>query len=238
MISFSIFKELSVADYVTLTGGICAILSITGCIDLISNGFDIDTFKRTCILFPVSYFLDCLDGNVARSDFIKQLAKKIDLPIAVQSDFGIYIDKLADIIIYTVGPVVFGYAVFKLNLFLDVLCQLFFVCCALSRLSRSISRSVKAIVVSNKRKIYYFKGVPTTTSIFFIIILFYFDFYFFNGAIIKYKLYLLTVPVHCGSLLYLLNGILNLSDFKISKDGLCNFEMIMFWTFIFFVWFG
>lgn len=144
---FSMLREFSAADLITLANGFAGTGSILATLQYL------DTQDRRALwlafaLLPVALAFDFLDGRVARWRHQSSL-------------LGRELDSLADLISFGVAPAVLAFAV-GLRGAWDALVLVYFVACGLSRLARY---NVTASQLSDETgKVRYFEGTPIPTS--------------------------------------------------------------------------
>lgn len=145
---FSLLRDFSVADLITLANGFAGTGSILATLQYM------DTQNRRVLwlafaLLPAAIVFDFLDGRVARWRHRS-------------SPLGRELDSLADLISFGVAPAVLAFAV-GLRGAWDAVILVFFVSCGLSRLARY---NVTAGDLSDETgKVKYFEGTPIPTSV-------------------------------------------------------------------------
>ncbi|XXF75632.1 CDP-diacylglycerol--serine O-phosphatidyltransferase [Myxococcaceae bacterium GXIMD 01537] len=151
---FSMIRTFVLADFVTLLNGFSgagAILSAMQYLATQERGWLWVAFA----LMPVAFFMDAMDGRIARWRF-------------KSSPLGADLDSLADVISFGMAPAALAFAV-GLRGSLDVLALLYFVGCGISRLARF---NVTAAELSDGTgKVKYFEGTPIPTSLALVLVL-------------------------------------------------------------------
>ncbi|KAJ3296789.1 tRNA1(Val) [Borealophlyctis nickersoniae] len=148
---FSMVREFSWADYVTMLNGASGSTSIFASLKYVVTG-NIWWLYAAVLLQPAAFFFDIMDGRVARW-------------LKTDSALGRELDSLSDIISFGVAPAVLGFAIGLQGLF-DVVVLLFFVNCGVARLAR-YNVTAEANTDPSKGKVTFFEGtpIPTTVSI-------------------------------------------------------------------------
>jgi CDP-diacylglycerol--serine O-phosphatidyltransferase len=145
---FSMIRDFSLADLITLSNGFAG----TGSILATLQYMDTHDHRILWLAFAlplVAMVFDFLDGRVARW---RHRA----------SPLGRELDSLADLISFGVAPAVLGFAV-GLRGAWDALVLVYFVSCGLSRLARY---NVTAEDLADESgKVRYFEGTPIPTSV-------------------------------------------------------------------------
>jgi len=145
---FSMIRSFHLADFVTLGNAACGVGAIF-CAMAYVAGSGIAWFYASAALAPAAFFLDVLDGRIARARH-------------QHSILGRELDSLADVISFGVAPAALGYAA-GLDGGWDWIALIYFVCCGVSRLARY---NVTAEQLSaGGDKVRYFEGTPIPTSI-------------------------------------------------------------------------
>jgi CDP-diacylglycerol--serine O-phosphatidyltransferase len=145
---FSMIRTFVLADFVTLLNG------FSGAGAILSGMQYLATQEQRWLwiafaLMPVAFFMDAMDGRIARWRF-------------KSSPLGADLDSLADVISFGMAPAALGFAV-GLRGGLDVAALLYFVACGISRLARF---NVTAAELSDgSGKVKYFEGTPIPTSL-------------------------------------------------------------------------
>jgi CDP-diacylglycerol---serine O-phosphatidyltransferase len=151
---FSIFRDFTFADLITLANGFAGTGAILATLQYLVS----DDARRLWLAFaliPTAGALDFLDGRVARHSRQPSL-------------LGADLDSLADLISFGVAPAVIGFSV-GLRGAWDALILVYFVSCGLSRLARY---NVTAAALSDETgKVKYFEGTPIPTSIVLVVLL-------------------------------------------------------------------
>ncbi len=145
---FSMIREFSLADLLTLGNGACGVVSVFLCLQYIAE--DEPRFLWTAfLLLPAAFVLDALDGWVARK------TKK-------GSRLGGDLDSLADTISFGVAPAVLAYTLGMRGAW-DAIILVLFVLCGIARLARFNVTAEELAGPSGKVK--YFEGTPIPTSL-------------------------------------------------------------------------
>ncbi|MFK7990539.1 MAG: phosphatidylcholine/phosphatidylserine synthase [Sandaracinaceae bacterium] len=145
---FSLIREFSLADLITLANGACGTGAILLCIAYVEQR-DATLMWIALALFPVALVADVMDGNVARWRH-------------KSSPFGADLDSLADVVSFGVGPAALAFTLGCRGA-LDILVLLYFVGCGISRLARF---NVTADdLMTDKGKVSHFEGTPIPTSL-------------------------------------------------------------------------
>jgi CDP-diacylglycerol--serine O-phosphatidyltransferase len=106
-------------------------------------------FETAAPFIGIAYVLDALDGRIARMT-------------GTESDFGVQLDSLADVISFGVAPAALAFACGLAGGW-DAVVLIYFVCCGVSRLARY---NVTAESLSaGSDKVAYFEGTPIPTSV-------------------------------------------------------------------------
>lgn len=145
---FSLIREFSLADLITLANGACGTGAILLCIAYVEDR-DATLMWIALALFPVALIADVMDGNVARWRH-------------KSSPFGADLDSLADVVSFGVGPAALAFTLGCRGA-LDILVLLYFVGCGISRLARF---NVTADdLMTDQGKVSHFEGTPIPTSL-------------------------------------------------------------------------
>jgi CDP-diacylglycerol--serine O-phosphatidyltransferase len=145
---FSMIREFHLADLFTLANAGCGVASVFLAMSFVDSRAPAHFFAAAALL-PMAFFLDVLDGRIARWRH-------------THSALGRELDSLADIISFGVAPAALGYAA-GLDGGWDCIVLIYFVCCGVSRLARY---NVTAESLSQgEDKVAYFEGTPIPTSV-------------------------------------------------------------------------
>lgn len=151
---FSMIREFSLADLLTLGNGACGVVSIFLCLQYLAD--DEPRFLWTAfLLLPTAFVLDALDGWVARK------TKK-------GSRLGGDLDSLADTVSFGVAPAVLAYTLGMQGAW-DALILVLFVLCGIARLARFNVTAEELAGPTGKVK--YFEGTPIPTSLAIVLVL-------------------------------------------------------------------
>ena len=146
---FSLFRQLSLADFITLGNAACGTAVIFLCLNYLDLGHNDAWIVAAFWLLPLAFVLDSADGYVARARH-------------KQSPFGGDLDSLSDVISFGVAPAVLGFTLGLRGVW-DAVILVYFVCCGVSRLARF---NVTAAALSDERgKVRYFEGTPIPVSL-------------------------------------------------------------------------
>lgn len=145
---FSMIRDFSLADLITLSNGFAGTGSILATLQYMDTR-DPRILWLAFALPLVAMVLDFLDGRVARWRHRS-------------SPLGRELDSLADLISFGVAPAVLGFSV-GLRGAWDALVLVYFVSCGLSRLARYNVTAEDLADESGKVK--YFEGTPIPTSV-------------------------------------------------------------------------
>jgi CDP-diacylglycerol--serine O-phosphatidyltransferase len=145
---FSMIRTFVLADFVTLLNGFSGAGAILSAMQYLATQEE-RWLWIAFALMPVAFFMDAMDGRIARWRF-------------KSSPLGADLDSLADVISFGMAPAALGFAV-GLRGGLDVAALLYFVACGISRLARF---NVTAAQLSDGTgKVKYFEGTPIPTSL-------------------------------------------------------------------------
>jgi CDP-diacylglycerol---serine O-phosphatidyltransferase len=145
---FSLLRDFSVADLITLANGFAGTGSILSTLQYMDTR-DVRVLWLAFALLPAAMIFDFLDGRVARWRHRSTL-------------LGRELDSLADLISFGVAPAVLAFAVGLRGVW-DAVVLVYFVSCGLSRLARY---NVTASELSDDSgKVRYFEGTPIPTSL-------------------------------------------------------------------------
>lgn len=147
---FTMIREFGLADFLTLGNAACGILSVFFAMRFIETG-EVRHFLVAAALAPLAFFLDIMDGKVARWRH-------------ENSALGRELDSLADIVSFGVAPAALAYAA-GLRGGWDMTILAYFVCCGVSRLARFNVTAEALAAGSESGKVKYFEGTPIPTSI-------------------------------------------------------------------------
>ena len=145
---FSMFRDFTVADLITLANGFAGTGSILATLQYLDTR-DLRILWLAFSLPPIAMVLDFLDGRVARWRH-------------ESSPLGKELDSLADLISFGVAPAVLAFAV-GLRGAWDAVVLVYFVSCGLSRLARYNVTS--AALEDDSGKVRYFEGTPIPTTV-------------------------------------------------------------------------
>jgi CDP-diacylglycerol--serine O-phosphatidyltransferase len=145
---FSLIRDFTVADFLTLGNAACGVAAIFAAISYVETA-QLAHFYYAAALGPAAFVFDALDGHVARWR-------------QEHSAMGRELDSLADVISFGVAPAVIAYAA-GLRGGWDRVVLIGFVACGVSRLARY---NVTAETLSaGADKVRYFEGAPIPTSL-------------------------------------------------------------------------
>jgi CDP-diacylglycerol--serine O-phosphatidyltransferase len=147
---FSMIREFGLADFLTLGNAACGILAVFFAMQFIETGA-LRHFLIAAALAPLAFFLDVMDGKVARWRH-------------QHSALGRELDSLADVVSFGVAPAALAYAA-GLRGGWDMAILAYFVCCGVSRLARFNVTAEQLAEGSESGKVKYFEGTPIPTSI-------------------------------------------------------------------------
>lgn len=151
---FTLLRTFVLADFVTLLNGFSGAAAILSSMQYLATQEE-RWLWLAFILMPVAFFMDAMDGRIARWRF-------------KSSPLGADLDSLADVISFGMAPAALGFAV-GLRGGLDVAALLYFVGCGISRLARF---NVTAAELSDGTgKVKYFEGTPIPTSLALVLVL-------------------------------------------------------------------
>ncbi len=151
---FSMLRDFSLADVVTLANGSTGTGSVLACLAYLDSK-DSRLLWLAFALLPLSLVFDFLDGRIAR--WRRRM-----------SPLGAQLDSLADLISFGMAPAAIGFAV-GLRGGLDALALVYFVSAGISRLARY---NVTATELSDDTgKVAYFEGTPIPTSLLLVAVL-------------------------------------------------------------------
>ncbi len=144
---FSMLREFTLADIITLGNGFAGTSSILASLQYLVTGERAMLWYAFAAL-PFAMAFDYFDGKVAR------WRRKMSL-------IGAHLDSLADLVSFGVAPAVLAFAV-GMRGGLDALVLVYFVCCGISRLARY--NATAAALSDDSGKVKYFEGTPIPTS--------------------------------------------------------------------------
>lgn len=145
---FSMVRQFHLADFFTLGNAACGVGAVLLAMLFMASGDSLHFFVAAA-LAPAAFFLDVLDGRIARARH-------------QHSPLGRELDSLSDVISFGVAPAALGFAA-GLQGGWDVAALIYFVCCGVSRLARY---NVTAEQLSDGGdKVRYFEGTPIPTSV-------------------------------------------------------------------------
>lgn len=145
---FSMIRTFVLADFVTLLNGFSGAGAILSAMQYLATQ-EQRWLWLAFALMPVAFFMDAMDGRIARWRF-------------KSSPLGADLDSLADVISFGMAPAALGFAV-GLRGSLDVAVLLYFVACGISRLARFNVTSAE--LSDSTGKVKYFEGTPIPTSL-------------------------------------------------------------------------
>lgn len=151
---FSMLREFSLADFITLANGFCgtaAILAVLRFLVTAERGY----LWLAYALLPLAVVFDYLDGRVAR--WRQRM-----------SPLGAHLDSLADLVSFGVAPAVLAFAVGMRGSW-DALVLMYFVACGISRLARY--NATQAELADETGKVAYYEGTPIPTSLLLVVVL-------------------------------------------------------------------
>nr|WP_222615464.1 CDP-alcohol phosphatidyltransferase family protein [Persicimonas caeni] len=152
---FSMLREFSLADLITLGNASCGTASIFLALSYASE-HEVGYLWVSFALLPVALILDFFDGYVARWR-------------RAQSMLGPDLDSLSDIVSFGVAPAVLAWAL-GMRGGLDMAVLIFFVACGISRLAR-YNATAAELTEETSGKVKYYEGTPIPTSIVLVIVL-------------------------------------------------------------------
>ena len=112
--------------------------------------------RQAATLIGFALFFDLIDGRVARLT-------------RTQSDFGMELDSLADVISFGVAPAALGFAAGMRGAW-DAVILVYFVCCGVSRLAR-FNVTAAALAADGGGKVKYYEGTPIPSSLLIVLVL-------------------------------------------------------------------
>ncbi|ETO29236.1 CDP-diacylglycerol--serine O-phosphatidyltransferase [Reticulomyxa filosa] len=192
----NLFREFSIADWITLLNAFCGVSAI-----LFWNDNKLPYLDMSFFMFPIALIADIMDGQVAR-----QLKKT--------SIYGGDLDSLSDVISFGVAPCVMAFTLGVTGMW-DVMCLCFNVLCGVSRLARFNVTS--ASMRGDKfKKMPRFEGLPIPGNLSLVVLLA-IDHYFLNYFLTqKFKFRILGKHFHpIVSILYVVFGFLMISKVKL-----------------------
>jgi CDP-diacylglycerol--serine O-phosphatidyltransferase len=152
---FSMLREFSLADLITLGNASCGTASIFLALSYAAE-HEVGYLWVAFGLLPVALVLDFLDGAVAR------WRKR-------QSMLGADLDSLSDIVSFGVAPAVLAWAL-GMRGGLDMAILIFFVASGISRLAR-YNATAAELADESSGKVKYYEGTPIPTSIVIVVVL-------------------------------------------------------------------
>lgn len=200
-VPFSMVRTFVLADLITLGNAFCGTGAVLASMSYVEDR-DRASIWAALVLLPLALVCDALDGAVAR------WRRK-------SSPLGADLDSLADIVSFGVAPAALGFAL-GLRGGWDSVALCFFVACGISRLARY---NVTAAALSDESgKVRYYEGTPIPTSL---ALVFALGVAFAKGRVDE-TLWLGAVRLgpfafHPFSLIYVVNGALMVSTFRIPK---------------------
>ncbi|ETO36566.1 CDP-diacylglycerol/serine O-phosphatidyltransferase [Reticulomyxa filosa] len=227
---FNLFREFSIADWVTLLNAFCGVSAILFCLNYLGTSvFVVLTFffvqlsltnprqKKICrsigndhklpyldmsfFMFPIALIADIMDGQIAR-----QLKKK--------SIYGGDLDSLSDVISFGVAPCVMAFTLGVTGMW-DGVCLCFNALCGVSRLAR-FNATAETMHDKKLGRVAHFEGLPIPGNLLLVVMLA-IDHYFLNYFLTqKFKFRILGKHFHpIVSILYVVFGFLMISKVKI-----------------------
>jgi CDP-diacylglycerol---serine O-phosphatidyltransferase len=194
---FSRVRTFVLADLITLGNAFCGPGAVLASMSYVATG-DRSAIWGALVLLPLGLVCDALDGAVAR------WRRK-------SSPLGADLDSLADIVSFGVAPAALGFAL-GLRGGWDAVALCFFVACGISRLARY---NVTATSLSDESgKVKYYEGTPIPTSLALVLVL---GIAFARGGLWFGEVTLGPWVFHPLSLMYVVNGALMVSTFRIPK---------------------
>ena len=192
------FRELGLADAVTLANTTFGMLSILAAVHFAASGLRLVMWMAFACL-PLALVCDVMDGVVARK--------------RRSSPFGGDLDSLSDVVSFGVAPAVVGFTL-GLNGGWDVAILVFFVACGVARLARY--NVVAAAMTGPKGKVTHYEGTPIPTSLIVVAVLAYlYGRVGLPGELAAWRVG--PFGLHGASLLYLLSGAGMVSRIRIPK---------------------
>ena len=152
---FSMLREFSLADLITLGNASCGTASIFLALSYAAEQ-EVGYLWVSFALLPVALLLDFFDGYVARRR-------------RAQSILGPDLDSLSDIVSFGVAPAVLAWAL-GMRGGLDMAILIFFVASGISRLARYNATSA-LLTDESSGKVKYYEGTPIPTSIVLVVVL-------------------------------------------------------------------
>lgn len=152
---FSMLREFTLADLLTLGNAACGTGAIFVCLYALAER------QRGSLwwafgLLPVAFLLDALDGWVARK-------------LRRGSRLGADLDSLADVISFGVAPAVLAFTLGARGMW-DTVVLIGFVCCGIARLAR-FNVTAAELADTGSGKVKYFEGTPIPTSLLLVAVL-------------------------------------------------------------------
>lgn len=192
---FTMFRDFSLADVITLANGFSGTASILSVLRYLES--QDATFLWTAFAFlPFAMVFDYLDGRVAR------WRRK-------HSPLGADLDSLADLVSFGVAPAVLAFAV-GMRGGLDAVVLVYFVGCGISRLARY--NATAAALSDESGKVAYFEGTPIPTSLALVLVLAILTWRQRIGPALPFgQVELLGLVFHPLTLMYLVSGSLMIS---------------------------
>jgi CDP-diacylglycerol--serine O-phosphatidyltransferase len=145
---FSMLREFTLADVITLGNGFSGMSSVLCAMQFLVSG-NKNMLWAAFALLPLAGVFDYLDGRVAR------WRRKNSL-------LGAQLDSLADLVSFGVAPAVLAFTV-GLRGAWDAAVLVYFVGCGISRLARY--NATAAALSDESGKVRYFEGTPIPTSV-------------------------------------------------------------------------
>ena len=192
------FRELGLADAVTLANTGSGMLAILAAIHYASTGVRGALWLAFAAL-PVALLCDVMDGIIARK--------------RRKSPFGGDLDSLSDVVSFGVAPATLAFAL-GLNGGWDALILIFFVGCGVARLARY--NVVAELMTGPAGKVTHYEGTPIPTSLLVVAVLA----YLFGTHHAPEQMTAWAIGpfvLHPLALMYLLSGGLMVSRVRIPK---------------------
>lgn len=152
---FSMFREFTVADLLTLGNAASGMSAIFLCLQYLAED-ERRYLWAAFLLLPLAFVLDGLDGWVARK------TKR-------GSRLGADLDSLSDIVSFGVAPAVLAYTLGMRGGW-DAIILVYFVCGGIARLARYNVTS-ESMTDAETGKVRYFEGTPIPTSLLLVAVL-------------------------------------------------------------------
>ena len=200
-----IFKELSLADWITLFNAFCGISSILFCLNYLGNDRKLPYLFMSFCCFPLSLIADIMDGRVAR----------YRSKYGGMSMYGSDLDSLSDAISFGVAPSVLAFTLGMTGMW-DGFCLVFNSCCGVARLAR-YNATQEEMTDKKLGKVTHFEGLPIPGNLICVVLLA-LDTYFLNSFLANtFKIRILGKHFHPFSIVHVIFGFLMVSTVKIPK---------------------